>query len=128
MGIQRMQLASNKKSASVKHAKREIDELLRENKDEKARIKVEHVIREDFMIESYGLLELFCELAHERIRYISSQRVRRRTEYVSKSSVVLCDYKSLTSFDDSGCLLDKVLKTFNSFHPHCLIRNARRIL
>ena len=76
MAVQRMQIAGNKKSASVKHLKREIATLLQENKDEKARIKVEHVIREDFMIESYELLELLCDLVHERIRYIGSEKVK----------------------------------------------------
>ena len=45
-----------------------------ENKTEKARIKVEHIIREDFLIESYELIELLCELVHERIKYIASEK------------------------------------------------------
>lgn len=51
MGIQRINLTINKKTAAVKYQKIEIAKLLQENKEEKARIKVEHVIREDFLIE-----------------------------------------------------------------------------
>ena len=74
MAVHRIQLQINKKTAAVKHAKREIATLLAETKDEKARIKVEHVIREDFTIESLGLLELICELTHERAKYIASEK------------------------------------------------------
>jgi vacuolar protein sorting-associated protein IST1 len=74
MAVHRIQLQVNKKTAAVKHAKREIATLLAETKDEKARIKVEHVIREDFTIESLGLLELICELSHERVKYIASEK------------------------------------------------------
>jgi hypothetical protein len=72
MAVQRIQIASNKKSISVKHQKREIAQLLADHKDEKARIKVEHIIREDFIIEAYEMLELLLELVHERIKQISS--------------------------------------------------------
>ena len=72
MAVQRIQIANNKKTTSVKHQKREVANLLGEQKDEKARIKVEHIIRDDFVIEAYEILELLCELMHERIRLITN--------------------------------------------------------
>lgn len=72
MAVQRIQIASNKKSIAVKHQKREIAQLLADHKDEKARIKVEHIIREDFLIEAYEMLELLLELIHERIKQITT--------------------------------------------------------
>ncbi len=74
MAVQRIQIATNKKSTAVKHQKREIAQLLADHKDEKARIKVEHIIREDFVIEAYEMLELLLELIHERIRQITSNK------------------------------------------------------
>jgi len=74
MAVQRIKIVINKKSSQLKHQKREIALLLSENKTEKARIKVEHIIREDFLIESYELIELLCELVHERIKYIASEK------------------------------------------------------
>jgi vacuolar protein sorting-associated protein IST1 len=72
MATQRIRLAVNKKSNGLKHQKREIATLLGDQKIEKARIKVEHIIREDFNIEAYEIIELLCELIHERVNYISS--------------------------------------------------------
>jgi len=74
MGLQRIKIIVNKKSSQLKHQKREIAVLLADNKTEKARIKVEHIIREDFIIESFELIELLCELLHERIKYIASEK------------------------------------------------------
>ena len=74
MAVQRIKIVVNKKSSQVKHQKKEIAVLLKENRTEKARIKVEHIIREDFLIESFELIELLCELVHERIKYIASQK------------------------------------------------------
>ena len=75
MGIQRIQILVNKKSVAVKHQKREVAQLLATKKEEKARIKVEHNIRDDYLIEAYEILELLTELIHERIRQITNSKV-----------------------------------------------------
>jgi vacuolar protein sorting-associated protein IST1 len=75
MACSRINIQLNKKSAAAKHAKREVATLLAEHKDEKARIKVEHVIREDFVMEALGLLELLCDLTHERVKYLAAERM-----------------------------------------------------
>jgi len=52
---------------------REIAILLSEDppKEEKARIRAEALIRDDYMIEAYDILSLNCELLSERIKLIS---------------------------------------------------------
>ena len=72
MAGQRIQLHINKKSVAVKYMKREVSKLLEDKKEEKARIKVEHMIRDDFTIEGYAILELMCDVCHERIKYITA--------------------------------------------------------
>lgn len=70
LAISRIKLQKNKKDNNIKNNKREIAELLRNGKDESARIKVENIIREDFVIEAYEILELFCELLLARLGVI----------------------------------------------------------
>lgn len=72
MAVHRFQMASNKKSALVKQSMREVAILLAENppKEEKARIKAEAIIRDDYVIEAYDILSLNCELLAERIKLI----------------------------------------------------------
>jgi vacuolar protein sorting-associated protein IST1 len=58
MSVQRLQIAKNKKATSSKHNKREVASLLAKGKEEMARIKVEHIIREvslfDFRFENFN--------------------------------------------------------------------------
>lgn len=73
MAVHRFQMASNKKSALLKQSMREVAILLAEDppKEEKARIKAEALIRDDYMIEAYDILSLTCELLSERLKLIS---------------------------------------------------------
>jgi len=60
LAVNRIKLLKNKKDNNIKNQKREIAELLKCGKDESGRIKVENVIRDDFIIEAYEIIELFC--------------------------------------------------------------------
>jgi vacuolar protein sorting-associated protein IST1 len=73
MAVHRFQMASNKKSALLKQSMRDVAVLLAEDppKEEKARIKAEALIRDDYMIEAYDILSLTCELLSERLKLIS---------------------------------------------------------
>jgi vacuolar protein sorting-associated protein IST1 len=74
MAIQRIGIHKNKRSNAVKTQKREIAGFLSDGKEEKAKIRVEHIIREDFAIEGLEILELNLELVHERIKQISNNK------------------------------------------------------
>lgn len=72
MAVSRIQIASNKKSALLKQSMREIAVMLAEEppKEEKAKIRAEALIRDDNLIEAYEILQLQCELLHERIKLL----------------------------------------------------------
>lgn len=72
MAVGRIQIASNKKAALQKQSLREVAKMLAEEppKEEKARIRAEALIRDDNLIEAYEILQLNCELLHERIKLI----------------------------------------------------------
>mmetsp|Transcript_9476 Transcript_9476/g.15228 ORF Transcript_9476/g.15228 Transcript_9476/m.15228 type:complete len:364 (+) Transcript_9476:112-1203(+) len=76
MAVHRFQMASNKKAALLKQNMREVAVLLSEDppKEEKARIKAEALIRDDYMIEAYDILSLNCELLSERIKLIQHSK------------------------------------------------------
>ena len=88
MAIQRIQIAKNKKTAISKHNKREIAQLLGKNKEEMSRIKAEHIIREDFTIEAYEILELLCELLNERIRLITLSKTPPEDIFEAIASII----------------------------------------
>jgi vacuolar protein sorting-associated protein IST1 len=74
MAVQRINLVKNKKTNKIKASKREIAQLLADEKEEKGRIRSEALIREDFIIEAYEIIELLCELCAERIALISTEK------------------------------------------------------
>ena len=74
MSIQRIQLLKRKKIAHSKEEKRHIATLLGNKKEEMARIRVEHIIRDDCNVEGLEIIEMLCELVHERITLITKNK------------------------------------------------------
>ncbi|KAL0345135.1 UNVERIFIED_CONTAM: IST1-like protein [Sesamum radiatum] len=70
----RLKLLRNKKEVQVNQMKREIAQLLESGQDQTARIRVEHVIREEKMMAAYDLIEIYCELIVARMPIIESQK------------------------------------------------------
>lgn len=54
--------------------KRELAQLLDSGQDRTARIRVEHLIREEKMVAAYELIEIYCELIAARLPIIESQK------------------------------------------------------
>lgn len=74
MAIQRIMLVRNRKVNAGKVQRRDIAAMLKEGKDEKARIRAEALIREDRVCDALDILELYCELVAERMRFMVSER------------------------------------------------------
>ncbi|KAL3829962.1 hypothetical protein ACJIZ3_018764 [Penstemon smallii] len=74
LAASRMKLLRNKKDVQVKQMKREIAQLLESGQDRTARIRVEHVIREEKMMAAYDLIEIYCELIIARLSIIETQK------------------------------------------------------
>ncbi|CAK4121279.1 unnamed protein product [Aphanomyces euteiches] len=74
MAVNRIGIVKNKKAIASKAQRTEVAKLLAAGKEEKARIRVEGLIREDFVVEAYEILELLCELIAERSALIKSER------------------------------------------------------
>ncbi|KCV73132.1 hypothetical protein H696_00680 [Fonticula alba] len=68
--LSRLKLLYNKKRVMVDAQRREIAELLRNNKENSARIRTEQIIREDYMLESIEQVEALCQLLLSRIQLI----------------------------------------------------------
>ncbi|KAL9362426.1 hypothetical protein Peur_045211 [Populus x canadensis] len=70
----RIKLLKNKREAQVKHLKRELAQLLDAGQERTARIRVEHVVREEKTMAAYELIEIYCELIVARLPIIESQK------------------------------------------------------
>ncbi|KAL1547721.1 hypothetical protein AAHA92_16040 [Salvia divinorum] len=74
LAASRLKLLRNKKEVQVNQMKREIAQLLESGQDQTAKIRVEHVIREEKMMGAYDLLEIYCELIVARLPIIETQK------------------------------------------------------
>ncbi|XP_015895613.1 uncharacterized protein LOC107429444 [Ziziphus jujuba] len=74
LAISRIKLLQNKRDLQQKHMRKEIAQFLQAGQEPIARIRVEHVIREQNIWAAYEILELFCEFILARVPIIESQR------------------------------------------------------
>ncbi|XVE55066.1 hypothetical protein DITRI_Ditri03aG0131200 [Diplodiscus trichospermus] len=72
--IPRIKLLRNRREIQIKQMRRDIANLLQTGQEATARIRVEHIIREENMMAAQEILELFCELIAVRLPIIETQR------------------------------------------------------
>ncbi|KAJ0770902.1 putative vacuolar protein sorting-associated protein Ist1 [Helianthus annuus] len=74
LAVARIKLLRNKREVVVRQMRRDIALLLQSGQDATARIRVEHVMREQNIQAANEFIELFCELIVQRLTIIAKQR------------------------------------------------------
>ncbi|KNE66159.1 hypothetical protein AMAG_10409 [Allomyces macrogynus ATCC 38327] len=72
LSVNRLKLLQQKKASVNAAQRKEIATLLENGKIESARVRVEHIIREDLLMEALEVIELYCELLLARFGLIES--------------------------------------------------------
>ncbi|CAG9535663.1 unnamed protein product [Cercopithifilaria johnstoni] len=70
LAINRLKLLEKKKTEIALKSRTEIADFIANHKEDRARIRVENIIREDFLVEAYELLEMYCDLILARFGLI----------------------------------------------------------
>jgi vacuolar protein sorting-associated protein IST1 len=74
LAINRLKLLEKKKTEMAVKARKEIADYLQSGKEDRARIRVEHIVREDYMVEAMELIEMYCDLLLARMGLIQSTK------------------------------------------------------
>ncbi|XP_043470135.1 IST1 homolog [Leptopilina heterotoma] len=74
LAINRLKLLEKKKSELAQKARKEIADYIAAGKVERARIRVEHIIREDYVVEAFELMEMYCDLLLARFGLIQQMK------------------------------------------------------
>ena len=74
ISIERFRQCVKKRSENNQKARREIADYLAANKVDRAKVRVEHVIREDYTVEAFEILEMYCDLLLARLALIKEQK------------------------------------------------------
>ena len=68
--INRLKLLEKKKTELALKSRKEIADYMAQGKAERAKIRVEHIIREDYLVEAMEIVEMFCDLLLARFGLI----------------------------------------------------------
>lgn len=74
LAVNRLKLLEKKKTELAQKARKEIADYIAAGKTERAKIRVEHIIREDYMVEAMELLEMYCDLLLARFDLIQQMK------------------------------------------------------
>ena len=74
LAINRLKLLEKKKTELTVRARKEIADYLANGKEERARIRVEHIVREDYLVEAMEMIEMYCDLLLARMGLIQSTK------------------------------------------------------
>ncbi|PRQ24484.1 putative vacuolar protein sorting-associated protein Ist1 [Rosa chinensis] len=72
--IPRIKLLRNRREIQIRQMRRDIAKLLETGQEATARIRVEHIIREENMMAAQEIIELYAELISVRLPIVESQR------------------------------------------------------
>lgn len=74
LALNRLKLLEKKKYELAQKSRKEISDYISINKIERARIRVEHIIREDFIVEAMEVIEMYCDLLLARMGLIQHKK------------------------------------------------------
>ncbi|XP_060801066.1 IST1 homolog isoform X2 [Amyelois transitella] len=74
LSINRLKLLEKKKTELAQKARKEIAEYIAAGKSERAKIRVEHIIREDYMVEAMEIVEMYCDLVLARFGMVTQMK------------------------------------------------------
>ena len=63
-----------KKTELAQKSRKEIADYISAGKYERAKIRVEHIIREDYMVEAMEVVEMYCDLLLARFGLIQQMK------------------------------------------------------
>lgn len=74
LAVSRLKLLEKKKTELTQKARKEIADYISQNKEDRARIRVEHIIREDYLVEALEIVEMYCDLLLARFGLIQQMK------------------------------------------------------
>jgi len=104
LAVNRLKMLQQKKASISAQQRREIAQLLEKGKEESAKIRVEHIIREDYHIEALEMVEIFCEMLLARFGLIEQSKTCDESILEAASSIIYasgsCEVQELQVIKD----------------------------
>ncbi|XP_066934921.1 IST1 homolog [Clytia hemisphaerica] len=109
LSINRLKLMEKKKTELAQKARKEIADYITLNKYDRARIRVEHIIREDYLVEAMELIELYCDLLLARFGLIESMKYCDEGLVESVSTIIWASPRLSTDCAEIKAVADQLV-------------------
>ncbi|XP_044751621.1 IST1 homolog isoform X1 [Coccinella septempunctata] len=74
LAMARLKLLEKKKAELAEKSRREIAAFIKDGKIERAKIRVEYIIREDYLVEAMEIVEMYCDLLLARFGLVTNMK------------------------------------------------------
>jgi len=110
--INRLKLVEKKKTEMALKARKEIADYIKIGKADRARIRVEHIIREDYLVEGLEITEMFLDLILARVGLINLSNEIDPGMKESISSVIWVQPRIVTECPELKIVCDEFTKKY----------------
>jgi len=109
LSINRLKLMEKKKTELALKARKEIADYIQLNKYDRARIRVEHIIREDYLVEAMELIEMYCDLLLARYGLIETMKYCDEGLVESVSTIIWASPRLSTDCQELKAVSDQLI-------------------
>jgi len=110
--INRLKLVEKKKTEMALKARKEIADYIKISKTDRARIRVEHIIREDYLVEGLEIAEMFLDLLLARVGLINLSNEIDPGMAEAISSVIWVQPRIITECPELKIVCDELGKKY----------------
>ncbi|XP_014663402.1 PREDICTED: IST1 homolog isoform X1 [Priapulus caudatus] len=124
LSINRLKLLEKKKTELTQKARREIADYLSGGKDERAKIRVEHIVREDYLVEAMELIEMYCDLLLARFGLIQQMKTVDEGLQEAISSIIWAAPRLQTDCQELKVIADQLCHKYGKPYAQACRENS----
>lgn len=120
LAINRLKLLEKKKMELTQKSRKEIADYIGSGKIERAKIRVEHIIREDYLVEAMEMLEMFCDLLLARFGLLQQMKAVDPGLAEAISSIIWAGPRLVSDVPELKCICEQLtLKYGKEYAESC---------
>lgn len=122
--INRLKLLEKKKTELTQKARREIADYIANGKLERAKIRVEHIIREDYLVEAMEIVEMYCDLILARFGLIQQMKTLDEGLAEAISSIIWATPRLQADIAELKIISDQLTSKYGKPYAQAARENA----
>ncbi|XP_050541726.1 IST1 homolog [Daktulosphaira vitifoliae] len=112
LALNRLKLLEKKKAELAQKSRKEIADMVAAGKSERAKIRVEHIIREDYFVEALEIVEMYCDSLLSRFGLLQQSKTLDSTLQESVSSLLWVSPHIQADISEMKVISDQLTQKF----------------